>query len=66
MKRDWNGCAARVPSGRAPVAYFPVRTPCAIGLHTIWPIPSRLQMRITFFSIPRRSIEYCGWFEIGA
>ena len=66
MKRDWKGCAARVPSGRVPVPYFPVSTPCAIGLQTICPMPACLQVRSSFFSIPRRSIEYCGWFEIGA
>ena len=42
---------------------MPVSTPCAIGDHTIWLMPSRSHAGTTWDSITRHSIEYCGWLE---
>ena len=40
-------------------------TPCAMGDHTIWPMPElRREAGTTSASMTRQSIEYCGWFEI--
>ena len=56
---------AREPSGSGwPGRYLPVRTPCAIGDHTIWLTPSSRQVGTTSPSITRHSIEYCGWLEM--
>jgi hypothetical protein len=56
--------AAREPAGGGrPGSYFPVSTPWASGLHTIWPMPSRAHSGKTSASGPRSSIEYCGWLE---
>ena len=55
---------AREPSGGGwPGWYLPVSTPCAIGDHTIWPMPSSSQVGMTSASMTRHSIEYCGWFD---
>ena len=40
-----------------------MRTPCAIGDQTIWPIPSSSQVGTTSASMTRQSMEYCGWFD---
>ena len=40
-----------------------MRTPCAIGDQTIWPIPSSWDVGITSASMTRQSMEYCGWFD---
>ena len=56
---------AREPSGGVcPGTYLPVSTPCAIGLQTIWLMPSSSQVGTTSSSMTRQSIEYCGWLEI--
>ena len=56
---------AREPSGGcSPGRYLPVSTPCAIGDHTTWEMPSSRDAGTTSSSITRHSIEYCGWLEI--
>ena len=49
-----SGPVAREPSGTSsPGWYLPVSTPCPIGDHTIWPMPSCLESGITSGSIAR-------------
>ena len=43
MKRPIEPAARASEGGGSPRRYFPVRTPCASGDHTTWPIPSRSQ-----------------------
>ena len=57
---------AAAARGRAPPAYLPVSTPCAIGLHTHWPTPSRRETGTTSASMPRSSRLYSGWLTDGA
>ncbi len=55
---------AREPAGHcSPGLYLPVSTPWAIGLQTIWPMPSSSLAGTTSASMTRQSMEYCGWFD---
>jgi hypothetical protein len=64
MNPPISGLAARESSGTGcPGRYFPARMPCASGLQTIWPMPSRAQSGKTSASGSRQRSEYCGWLE---
>ena len=56
---------AREPAGGcSPGLYLPVSTPWAIGLQTIWEMPSSREVGTTSSSMTRQSMEYCGWLEM--
>jgi hypothetical protein len=46
-----------------PGRYFPDRTPCASGDHTICEIPLAVHRGMIFCSGWRHSSEYCGWLD---
>jgi len=60
---DFSSVARDPAGGGCPGRYLPVSTPCAIGDHTIWLIPSSSQVGTTSASMTRHNMEYCGWLE---